>query len=331
MIPPSRRRTPVRRLARAASWLLAIGVGLAALLLLHAHIQIRGLDPELPSLEAVRAQADVADLPIRVSYWNTASQVTPRKQVLEAGLDPDPQTPYVMSHAVFLLEWADRRALLVDAGMDREQAQSFGRPIEWVGGEPVVPHGGIAERLGPALAGRPLAIAFTHLHTDHVGGIVSLCDVLPVGTRVRLFQTPAQMDLVNFTTYPARATLDRAGCLTRERLPDAPLAPLPGFPGTFAIRAAGHTPGSQILGAWVRENSGVRGYLFAGDAANAIDGVRRDVPKPRTYQLFVVPESERRLTRVRAFLRDAERAGLVIAIAHDERHLATTGIPVFGD
>jgi len=330
-MPPSRRRTPVRCLARVVSWLLAIGVGLAALLLLHAHIQIRGLDPELPSLEAVLAQADVADLPIRVSYWNTASQVTPRKQVLEASLDPDPHAPYVMSHAVFVLEWADRRALLLDAGMDREQAQSFGRPIEWVGGEPVVPHGGIAERLGPALAGRPLAIAFTHLHTDHVGGIVSLCDVLPVGTRVRLFQTPAQMDLVNFTTYPARATLDRAGCLTRERLPDAPLAPLPGFPGTFAIRAAGHTPGSQILGAWVRENSGVRGYLFAGDAANAIDGVRRDVPKPRTYQLFVVPESERRLTRVRAFLRDAERAGLVIAIAHDERHLATTGIPVFGD
>ena len=330
-MPASRRRAPMRRVARAVTWLLAIGVGLVALLLLHAHIQIRGLDPELPSIEAVRAQADAADLPIRVSYWNTASQRMPRQRVLEASLDPAPQALYVMSHALFVLEWKDGRTLLVDAGMDRAQARSFGRLIEWVGGEPAVSHGGIAERLGPALAGRPLAIAFTHLHTDHVGGVVSLCRGLPSQTHVRLFQTPAQMDLVNFTTYPARAALDRASCLTRERLPDVPLAPLPGFPGTFAIRAAGHTPGSQIVGAWVRERAGVRGYLFAGDAANAIDGVHFDVPKPRTYQLFVVPESERRLKRVRAFLREAEQAGLVIALAHDERHLAATGIPVFGD
>ena len=330
-MPPSDRRSPLRGIARAVGLVLAVGVATIAALLLHAHIQIRGIDPELPSLEAVRAQAELADLPIRVSTWNTASQVTPRKQVLEASLDPDPQAPYVMSHAVFLLEWADGRALLVDAGMDREQAQSFGRPIEWMGGEPIAPHGGVAERLAPALVGRPLAIIFTHLHSDHVGGVVSLCGALPGGARMRLFQTPAQMDLVNFSTYPGRAALDRAGCLARERLPDVPLAALPGYPGAFVIRAAGHTPGSQIVGAWVRASSGMRGFLFAGDAANAIDGVRRDIPKPRGYRLFVVPESERRLTRVRAFLREAEQAGLVVAIAHDERHLATTGIPVFGD
>ena len=127
------------------------------------------------------------------------------------------------------------------------------------------------------------------------------------------------------------ATLDRAGCLVRERLSGVSLTPIPDYPGAFVIHAAGHTPGSQIVGAWVREGSRVRGFLFAGDAANAIAGVRHDVPKPLSYRLFVVPESERRLTRVRAFLREAEQAGLVVALAHDERHLATTGIPVFGD
>jgi glyoxylase-like metal-dependent hydrolase (beta-lactamase superfamily II) len=316
---------------RAIALLFGLAVALVAALLLHAHVQIRGLDPELPTLAALRTQSELTELPVRVSYWNTSSQSSPRAGVLEASLDPAPTTPYVMAHPAFLLEWADGRALLVDAGMDRAQAESFGRPLEWMGAEPAIAHGGIAERVAPALAGRPLAIAFTHLHTDHVGGVVGLCGALPADTRVRLFQTPAQADLVNFTTWPGRAELDRAPCLTRERLADAALAPLPGYPGAFAIRAAGHTPGSQILGAFVRDASGVHGYLFAGDAANAIDGIRRDVPKPRAYQLLMVPEAETRLARVRAFLREAEAAGIVIAIAHDEQHLATTGIPVFGD
>ena len=327
----SARRTPIRRVLRVFAIVLCLAVAVVTALLLHAHVQIRRFDPELPTQGALRAQADLADLPIRVSYWNTASQVTPRAQVLEASLDPAPATPYVMAHPAFLLEWADGRALLIDAGMDRKQAASFGRPIEWVGGEPVLPHAPIAERLAPALAGRPLAIVFTHLHADHVGGVVALCNAFPGDTKIRLFQTPAQVDAVNFTTWQARSELDRASCLARERLADASLAPLPGYPGAFAIRAAGHTPGSQILGAFVREASGVRGILFAGDAANAIDGVRRDVPKPRVYQLLVVPEAESRLARVRAFLREAEAAGLVIAISHDERHLATTGIPVFAE
>lgn len=330
-MPPSGARSPLRRVLRAIALLFGLAVAFVAALLVHAHIQIRQLDPELPTLAALQAQSELPDLAIRVSYWNTSSQSASRARVLEASLDPSPATPYVMAHPSFLLEWADGRALLVDAGMNRAQAESFGRPLEWMGAAPAVAHGGIAERFVPALAGRPLAIAFTHLHTDHVGGVVALCSALPADTPVRLFQTAAQMDLVNFTTWPGRAELDRAPCLARERLGDAPLAPLPGYPGAFAIRAAGHTPGSQILGAFVRDASGVHGYLFAGDAANAIDGVRRDVPKPRAYQLLMVPENEARLARVRAFLREAEAAGITIAIAHDEQHLATTGIPVFGD
>jgi hypothetical protein len=81
----------------------------------------------------------------------------------------------------------------------------------------------------------------------------------------------------------------------------------------------------------VRGPNGPRGHLFAGDAANAIDGIRRDVPKPWTYQTFLVPENEDRLRRVRALLREAEQQGWVVAIAHDERHLAETGIPTFGE
>lgn len=313
-------------LAIAVGALLAVaGIGLGV-----AHRQIRGIDPPLPDLGALHAFAASPDLPIRVSVWNSASQPAPRRFVLEPVRDPDPAQPYVMSHAAFVLEWADGRVLMIDAGMDAAQAQAFARPFEAIGAGAVVPHGSVAERVAPALAERPVAIVFSHLHSDHVGGAVSLCAALPPATRVRLFQTPAQMDLVNYTTRPGRALIAAAGCLVPERVGDAPVAALPDRPGAFVIHAAGHTPGSQIAGAWVRAGGEVRGFLFAGDAANAIDGIRFDVSKPWAYRTFVVPENEARLTRVRTLLREAEAAGMTVAIAHDERHLTTTGIPSFG-
>jgi len=322
----AKRRSRIGRIARFGLGVLALLAVALGALLGAAHRQIRAIDPELPSLDALRAFANDADLPVRLSVWNTSSQPVPRSAVLDARRDPDPAQPYGMSHPSFVVEWADGRTLLVDAGMDAAQARAFGRGIRLIGGGQVEPHGSIEERVLPALASRPLAIAFTHLHTDHVGGVVGLCRARPALRSVRLVQTPAQADLVNYTTRPARALLDAAPCLARERLADAPAMAIPGLPGVFVVHAAGHTPGSQIVGAWVREPAGVRGYLLAGDAANAIDGIRRDVPKPWAYRTFLVPESERRLERVRALLREAEQQGFVVAIAHDERHLAEAGI-----
>lgn len=327
----SRRRSPLRRVLRLLAIVALLLVLALAGLLLAAHRQIRSIDPPLPSLADVRAFAATDDLPVRVSVWNTASQPSPRSAVLEPSRDPDPAQPYVMSHPAFVIEWADGRTLLVDAGMDAEQARSFGRTIEWIGGGAIEPHGSLAERVLPALGERSLAIAFTHLHTDHVGGVAGLCRARPKPRSVRLVQTAAQAELVNHTTRPGRALLEAAPCLAPERVADAPAAPIDGFPGAFVIRAAGHTPGSQIVGVFVRDATGPRGILFAGDAANAIDGIRRDVPKPWAYHTFLVPEWEDRLRRVRAWLREAEQAGFVVAIAHDERHLATTGIPRFGE
>lgn len=321
----------MKRFVRVVALAFAALLVFAGAGLVLAHRQIRSIAPPLPDLATLRAFADVPDLPIRVSVWNTASQPAPRAQVLDPDRDPDPSQPYVMSHPAFLLEWGDGRALLVDAGMDAAQAVAFGRPLLWVGGGAITAHGSIGERVAPALAGRPLAIVFTHLHSDHVGGALSLCAASPPATRVRLFQTPGQMDRLNYTTRPGQALVRAAGCLVPERVADAPAAALPDRPGAFVLQAAGHTPGSQIVGAWVRSGSQVRGFLFAGDAANAIDGIRREVPKPWTYRTFIVPENEARLARVRALLREAEAAGLTIAIAHDERHLATTGIAPFGE
>jgi glyoxylase-like metal-dependent hydrolase (beta-lactamase superfamily II) len=313
----------LRRALRIAALPLLAVLALAAGLLLAAHVQIRGLGAPLPrDLAALGA----LDLPVALRVANTASQSVPRAQVLDPARDPTPDMPYELADAAFLLTWADGRKLLIDAGMEPEAALAFGRTLEWVGAAPTRPHGSAAQQL-PELASGPLAVVFTHLHTDHTQGIGALCAARR-GAETLLLQTAAQAERRNHTTRPGAAQLEAAGCLKPVRLPDAPLAPLPGFPGVAVLWAAGHTPGSQVILAALRGPDGtVRRFAFAGDVANAIDGIRHDVPKPLLYRLLVVPEDDRRLGELRRFLGHLEQAGVVVVPSHDGLHLASLGLP----
>jgi glyoxylase-like metal-dependent hydrolase (beta-lactamase superfamily II) len=315
----------VRRVLLGVAALLAALPLLAAIALWRAHRAIDALDPPLPSPEeAAAALAGVAegDLPLRLAWVNTASQVAPRDAVLERSLDPDPDAPYVMSHPAFVLEWRDGGGLLVDAGMDRAGALRFGPVLEWLAGAPPIrPHGSLAERLGPALAERSWTILFTHLHQDHTGGAPALCAALPPGRSIRLLQTRAQAALGNYTTRAGRSDLARSVCLEPGLLAETALAEVPGLPGVRVLYAAGHTPGSQVVLARVAAPEGERRVALVGDVVNAVDGVRRELPKPALYSLLVVPESRPRLTRLRAFLRALEGLGFEILPSHDQLHL----------
>ena len=115
------------------------------------------------------------------------------------------------------------------------------------------------------------------------------------------------------------------------RLPEAPLAPLPGFPGVAVIWAAGHTPDAQVvLAAVARDGAPPRRIAFAGDVVNAVDGARFDVPKPSLYRWLVVPEDDGRLGAVRRFLGHLEQAGFELAPAHDLLHLRSLGLDEAG-
>jgi glyoxylase-like metal-dependent hydrolase (beta-lactamase superfamily II) len=288
----------VRRLARAALALLALAALAAAGALALAHREIRARDPALPGDAEVLALAAVPGGPVALAWHETARQPMPRALVLEPAADPDGAAPYVMSHPSFALAFSDGRLLLVDLGMDGEGARAFGRPLEWAGAAPLVFASGAAQALGPAVA-RVGGALFSHLHADHVGGVVALC-AARAGAALPVFQTAAQAEHVNYTTRPGRRLLERAGCAARRRLPAEPLAAVPGFPGVAVVDAAGHTPGSQVVLAVL---AGGRRLAFTGDVANHVEGVRRNLPKPALY-------------------------GLVVA--HDEAHLASLALPGFG-
>lgn len=305
---------------------LVLGVGL---FLRSAHRAIDAERAPLPAAADLAAYVDgpIFDLPVRAWWIETATQPMPRWAVLDPAGDPQPDAPYVMSHPAFALQWTDGRILLIDAGMRRDAALSFGRPLQWLGGAgPLIPGTSAAAALGSDLADVK-GIVFTHLHSDHVDGAVELCAADPPPA-IAAFTTVAQAERPNHTTQPGLDLLAEASCVKLRPLGGAgPLHPVPGFPGVAVIDAGGHTPGSQIVLVRLAAATGMRLLAFAGDTVNHHDGIRHDVPKPWAYRTFIVPESDERQQELRRFLAALERErGFTVLVSHDEASLRASGL-----
>lgn len=281
--------------------------------LLVAHVTIRQERPAMPDIADVLALAGEADRPVRLTYVNTSTQ-----------RDPDGS---VLIHPVFVVEWSDGRTLLVDTGMDGEAALAFGVPAEWLlGSDPVVVHRTIDRALGDT-RDRVAGLVFTHLHSDHTQGIGLLCD--QSSKAIDVFMPPAQFDRPNYTTGMGLEPVEDAVCAKRLVIGDDGLARLPGFNGVGVVRAAGHTPGSQLIVLWVGEVN-PRGYVLAGDVVFEFEQIERDTPKPLVYRLLITPEADGQLQIVRRYLRTLLREhGMTVIPSHDYAHLKATGLSEF--
>ncbi len=301
----------MRRAAAGLALFLSLGLLYLGLGLFAAHVQIRGIEPHLPDRASLLHSVAVPDGPVSVHFLNTASQPMPANER--------------MGHISFVLEWGDGRRLLIDAGMDREEAVAFGRPLEWlIGAESTSPHGSVAEQMGEE---RDLieAVVFTHLHTDHTHGMLSLCDQRK-GKVLRVFQTPHQAAERNYMTDMGYEHIAKASCSQFKSLAGGPIYSLPGFPGLVAIAAGGHTPGSTLYLARVGDQL----WLFSGDITNSRTELLENRPKAFLYSLLIVPEDRGRLEILRLWLTELDRdPNLTVVVSHDLNALEAGRLPAW--
>jgi len=171
----------------------------------------------------------------------------------------EPATPSVQARTVFQVVYPDGY-VMVDAGMDEAMHKQIGRGAE----EPFFADQ--AQQVDKALRGARVII-FTHEHGDHVTGVIRtpyLAELAPktilTRAQVRTLETTPQFRDLRITEEQAR----RYHIVDYDRY-------MAFAPGWALIKAAGHTPGSQMM--FIALDSG-RKYLLIGDAAWHMDGVR---------------------------------------------------------
>jgi glyoxylase-like metal-dependent hydrolase (beta-lactamase superfamily II) len=215
-----------------------------------------------------------------------------------------PTEPSVQARTVFQVVYRDG-TVMIDSGMDQQVHSFFGRGVV----EPYFPDA--AREVERALRGAK-SIVVTHEHGDHVAGVIRgpIADQLAPKTIL----TRAQVDtLLNAPQMPEiKLTPARAA---RYNVVDYDQY-MPYGPGLALIKAPGHTPGSQMV--YVVLESG-REYLFIGDAAWHMDGVRQLKGKDAPW----VTENTNQVMAQLRWLNELDRTEknlFVVASHDDEQH-----------
>jgi len=192
-----------------------------------------------------------------------------------------PDEPSVQARTVFQVVFADG-TVMIDSGMDEQVHRFFGRGVI----EPYYPDA--AKQVERALRSAR-AIIITHEHGDHVAGVIRtplIAELAPktllTRTQIQALESDPQMPEIKITPDMA----SHYNVVDYEKF-------LPFGPGVTLIKAPGHTPGSQML--YVALESG-REYLFIGDAAWHMDGVRlikgKDAPWIQEDQAALLAQLE---------------------------------------
>ena len=255
-------------------------------------------------LERVRQAAD--DLPgappESINYIKIAESHRTYAAVIDGGTDE----PFVSARTAFQVIYPGG-SVMIDAGMDEEVHRFYGFGRE----EPYWQDRN--DRVQAALSAANLVVV-THEHGDHVAGVLRSPDRDAIAARtilteaqVRTLTTAPQLPEIRITEQQARDYL-----VVDYRLY------LPVTPGVVLIKAAGHTPGHQMI--YVRVAEGTE-YVFIGDIGWLIENVTELRLRPPETIARIGEDPEALMSQL-VWLKSLADRGVVLVPSHDDRLLS---------
>ena len=254
---------------------------------------------QAPNLDQIRQVAGLVPgkRPLRINVLKFAES----RRTKNFSVKGAPTEPSVQARTAYQVVFADGY-VMIDSGMDQQVHKFFGRGVE----EPYDAEA--AQQVQKALGGAR-SIVMTHEHGDHVAGVIRtafLDQIAPktilTKTQVETLMTNPQMPEIKLTAEAAR----RYVVIDYEKY-------FPFAPGMALIKAAGHTPGSQMI--YVALDTG-REYLFVGDSAWHMDNIRLMTGKDASW----VKEDEGAVMSQLRWLNGLMKTdkNLVIVVSHDD-------------
>ena len=255
--------------------------------------------PFSADLTAIRqaAKSMPGALPLRINVVKFAESRRTKNFAIKGA----PREPSIQARTAYQVVYPDG-TIMIDSGMDLQVHKFFGRGVE----EPYFPEQ--EQKVERALASAK-AIVMTHEHGDHIAGVIRSPDFAKLAAKTTITRT--QLDTL--MTAPQMPEIK----LTAEQGQQFKVIDYQGArafaPGMALIKSSGHTPGSQMI--YLVLQSG-KEYVFAGDVAWHMDGVRQVTGKDAPWITEDEPNMTAELTWLNGLMKN--EPNVTIVISHDE-------------
>jgi glyoxylase-like metal-dependent hydrolase (beta-lactamase superfamily II) len=264
-------------------------------------------------LGAIRqaARSTPGALPLRVNVVKFAES----RRTKNFAVKGEPAVPSIQARTAYQVVYPDG-TVMIDTGMDLQVHRFFGRGVE----EPYFP--AEEQKVERALLSAK-AIVMTHEHGDHIAGVIRSPVFAMLAPKTRITRAQLQTLMTSPQMPEIKLTADQA----RRFIVIDYETTMPFAPGMALIKSPGHTPGSQMI--YVLLQSG-REYVFAGDVAWHMDGVRSIRGKDAPW----ITEDEPNMMAELSWLNGLTRTepNIAVVVSHDEdQRLQYTRDGILGD